>query len=59
MREAIADGGFDQPAKYHAEGGSLRRILIDMIDEYSRHVGHADLMREAAAGLAGEDPPQS
>ena len=59
MRAAVADGGLDQPAKYHAERGSLRRILVDLIDEYSRHVGHADLMREAVDGLVGEDPPQS
>jgi hypothetical protein len=27
-------------------------------DEYARHVGHADLLREAIDGLVGEDPPQ-
>jgi hypothetical protein len=26
--------------------------------EYARHVGHADLFREAVDGLVGEDPPQ-
>jgi hypothetical protein len=36
---------------------SLRRLLIDMIEEYARHVGHADLMRESVDGLVGEDPP--
>jgi len=29
-----------------------------MIEEYARHVGHADLLREAVDGLVGEDPPQ-
>jgi hypothetical protein len=28
-----------------------------MIEEYARHVGHADLLREAVDGLTGEDPP--
>jgi hypothetical protein len=28
-----------------------------MIEEYSRHVGHADLIRETVDGLVGEDPP--
>jgi hypothetical protein len=31
---------------------------MDMIKEYARHVGHADLLREAVDGLVGEDPPQ-
>lgn len=38
---------------------NLRRIITDMHDEYARHVGHADLLREAVDGLVGEDPPQS
>jgi hypothetical protein len=36
---------------------SLRRLLIDLIEEYARHVGHADLIRESVDGLVGEDPP--
>ncbi|WP_309140440.1 DUF664 domain-containing protein [Streptomyces sp. PKU-EA00015] len=39
------------------ESPSLRRILIDLIEEYARHVGHADLIRESVDGLTGEDPP--
>jgi len=34
----------------------LRRLLMDMIEEYARHVGHADLIRESVDGLVGEDP---
>ncbi|WP_407669228.1 mycothiol transferase [Nakamurella multipartita] len=37
---------------------SARRLLVDLHDEYARHVGHADLFREAIDGLVGEDPPQ-
>jgi hypothetical protein len=33
-------------------------MLVDLHDEYARHVGHADLFREAVDGLVGEDPPQ-
>jgi hypothetical protein len=36
---------------------SLRRLLVDMIEEYGRHTGHADLLREAVDGRVGEDPP--
>jgi hypothetical protein len=60
-REAIGDGGLDQPTMISFEGfGSptLRRALVDLTDEYARHVGHADLLREAIDGLVGEDPPQ-
>ncbi|HEX2307729.1 MAG TPA: DUF664 domain-containing protein [Jatrophihabitantaceae bacterium] len=35
----------------------MRRILIDLIEEYARHVGHADLIRESVDGRVGEDPP--
>ncbi|SBT65724.1 Protein of unknown function (DUF664) [Micromonospora sediminicola] len=58
--EALAEGGLDQPARYVklTEVPTLRRILIDMIEEYARHVGHADLIRESVDGLVGEDPPR-
>lgn len=36
---------------------SLRRLLYDLVEEYGRHTGHADLLREAVDGLTGEDPP--
>jgi hypothetical protein len=57
---ALADGGIDQLV--HASTGdgrhaSLRRLLCDLIEEYGRHTGHADLLREAVDGLVGEDPP--
>ncbi len=38
---------------------SLLYILINMIEEYARHNGHADLIRESVDGLAGHDPPSS
>ena len=37
---------------------NLRRVLVDQIEHYLRHTGHADLFREAVDGLVGEDPPQ-
>ena len=36
---------------------SPRYILLNMIEEYARHNGHADLIREAIDGLVGHDPP--
>ena len=37
---------------------SIRRTIVDIIEEYARHTGHADLLREAVDGLCGEDPPR-
>ncbi len=57
----LADGGLDQPSKFTTRSGespNLRRILVDLHDEYARHAGHGDLLREAVDGLVGEDPPQ-
>lgn len=56
----LADGGLDQPVNVTWAGGrhpSLRRLLFDLIEEYGRHTGHADLLREAIDGRVGEDPP--
>jgi len=33
---------------------SLRWILVHLIEEYARHLGHADLVREAIDGQRGE-----
>lgn len=33
---------------------SLRWVLVHMIEEYARHLGHADLMRQAIDGAVGE-----
>nr|WP_221374894.1 DUF664 domain-containing protein [Actinoplanes polyasparticus] len=57
---ALADGGLDQLAAAPLPDGSrfsLRRIVVDLVEEYGRHTGHADLLREAVDGRTGEDPP--
>ncbi|GAA0679674.1 DinB family protein [Kitasatospora atroaurantiaca] len=36
------------------EGFSLRYVLTHMIEEYARHNGHADLLRERIDGTTGE-----
>ncbi len=58
--EALSRGGLDQSmSKAWPDGRapSLRRSLVDLIEEYARHTGHADLIRESIDGLVGEDPP--
>lgn len=53
--EALAHGGLEQTAQGgDAQGLSLRWILVHMIEEYARHNGHADLLREAWDGETGE-----
>jgi len=61
LAETLAAGGLDAPAGFTWPDGrtpSARRLVIDMIEEYARHVGHADLLRESVDGLVGEDPVQ-
>jgi uncharacterized damage-inducible protein DinB len=37
----------------HAAHVSLREVLVHMIEEYARHIGHADLLRERIDGRVG------
>jgi uncharacterized damage-inducible protein DinB len=57
VAEAIADGGLDRLAVTVWPDGrspSLRWILCHLIEEYARHNGHADLIRELVDGSVGE-----
>jgi len=58
VAEALAGGGgFDQLAAVGWPDGrapSLRWIVVHMIEEYARHCGHADLLREAIDGATGD-----
>ncbi len=59
VAEALANGGgLDQLAQGDEwpETGppSLRWIVVHMIEEYARHNGHADLLRESVDGETGE-----
>lgn len=61
MREILADGGLDRPGglTFGSVTPTVRRFLADLIEEYGRHIGHADLIRESIDGLTGEDPPSA
>jgi uncharacterized damage-inducible protein DinB len=43
-------------AETHGDLGrlSLRWVLVHMVEEYARHLGHADLLRERADGRLGQ-----
>ena len=55
----LADGSADSAVRWTqwTEPPNLRRMLVDMIEEYARHTGHADLIRESIDGLVGEGLP--
>ncbi len=51
------DSTADDPANQHGSGGgpmSLREVLVGTIEEYARHLGHADLLRERIDGRLGQ-----
>jgi hypothetical protein len=60
LSSALADGGPGRLVHVAWPDGrraNLRRVLCDLIEEYGRHTGQADLIREAVDGRVGEDPP--
>jgi hypothetical protein len=58
IAEALVDGSLERQetgsTDARGELPSLRYILINMIEEYARHNGHADLIRESVDGETGE-----
>ncbi|WP_371642997.1 DinB family protein [Streptomyces mirabilis] len=60
-RELIADASLDDSGRlpeqeaHHVgdQGVSLRWIMVHMIEEYARHNGHADFIRERIDGVTG------
>jgi hypothetical protein len=63
-RAAVAEiagrGGLGSAAAISLPDGSpvnVRRMVMDLVEEYGRHIGHADILREAVDGRVGEDPP--
>lgn len=57
LAAAVQDGGTDPLTQ--TVGGrrgpiSLRWILVHMIEEYARHCGHADLIRQSIDGATGD-----
>jgi uncharacterized damage-inducible protein DinB len=55
----LADGSAEDEVRWSewTQKPNLRRMLVDMVEEYARHTGHADLIRESIDGLVGEGLP--
>lgn len=60
VQQALGEGGLDRPVVQSdwSSTPNLRRVLVDLIEEYARHTGQADLIRESVDGLVGEDAPR-
>jgi hypothetical protein len=52
-REAASTHALDDTGVRHDRPCSLRWIYVHMIEEYARHNGHADLIRELLDGAVG------
>lgn len=50
---AVAGVDFTHEIEVHGQPMSLRMVYVHLIYEYSRHNGHADLLREAVDGVTG------
>ena len=53
-REVLERTDLDAVVDVHGEPCEVRDIVVHMIEEYARHGGHADLVRECIDGRAGQ-----
>ena len=55
-RAAAAGRSLDETFVHERDGSTidLRWVYVHMIEEYARHNGHADLLREQIDGVTGE-----
>jgi uncharacterized damage-inducible protein DinB len=55
--ERYVEGAPDLGARRPMKDGStvaLREVILHMVEEYARHIGHADLLRERIDGRVGQ-----
>jgi uncharacterized damage-inducible protein DinB len=53
-REVLERTELDALVDVHGEPTEVRDIVVHMVEEYARHCGHADLIRECIDGRAGQ-----
>jgi hypothetical protein len=61
VADVIDERGLEGAASFTWPDGrtpTVRAMLLDMIEEYARHTGHADVLREAVDGRVGEGAPE-
>ncbi len=58
LASTLSTGDLDirsaRPSRHSGEHFSVRWILVHLIEEYARHAGHADLLRESIDGQVGD-----
>jgi hypothetical protein len=54
-RHDLAETGVPGERWDGAEPASLERVLLHLVQEYARHCGHLDIVRELLDGAVGED----
>jgi len=52
-RSVFADLDLDTPFDVHGKQIEARDIVVHLVEEYARHMGHADLLRECIDGRTG------
>jgi uncharacterized damage-inducible protein DinB len=52
--DALGEDGLDRHVSHGDGSVATRDVLVHMIEEYARHAGHADLLRECIDGRTGQ-----
>jgi len=52
--DALDEGDLGRVVPFGGGSVSIRDILVHMVEEYARHAGHADLLRECIDGRTGQ-----
>jgi uncharacterized damage-inducible protein DinB len=52
--DALDESDLGREVEHHGESVSIRDVLVHVIEEYARHAGHADLLRECIDGRTGQ-----
>lgn len=53
-REVVDGLDFSDTVMHHGEPTEVRDVIVHMVEEYARHLGHADLLRECIDGRTGQ-----
>ncbi|WP_345201277.1 DinB family protein [Fodinibacter luteus] len=52
--DTLDDAALGRQVHHHGQPVSVRGVLVHLVEEYARHLGHADLLRECIDGRTGQ-----
>ena len=52
--DALDEAGLGRDVPFDGGTVAVRDVLVHVIEEYARHAGHADLLRECIDGRTGQ-----